>query len=243
MYWVYRLIKFTQPIRRSHSHSMKNKVVDKYRFPQSVVGIFAKQPQLGRVKTRLEPQLGAQGALDIHKQLIRYVYLNLEAAGHCPQELWVAHDACGQPLDELFVSLCDPTHIHLQSGSDLGKRMEFTARKVLARAQAVILIGADCPSVDSAYVEQALLSLSGGASVVLGPAQDGGYVLIGLTRIPEGLFAGVDWGSAQVMEQTRQNLRLKGEEWVELTPKWDVDRPEDLSRLGELSPAFPLNGV
>ena len=117
--------------------------------------------------------------------------------------------------------------------------MAHTAKHALERASHVILVGADCPSVDGDYVRQAIKQLQEGASVVLGPAEDGGYVLLGLSQIPDGLFIGVDWGSDKVLAQTRNNLLAAGVDWVELEPKWDVDRPEDLVRLGELSPAFP----
>ncbi|RLA31853.1 MAG: glycosyltransferase, partial [Gammaproteobacteria bacterium] len=69
---------------------------------------------------------------------------------------------------------------------------------------------------------------------VLGPAEDGGYVLIGVRRLSPVLFEGVDWGSDRVLRQTRARLTALGWRWHELRMLWDVDRPEDLMRLGEV---------
>jgi rSAM/selenodomain-associated transferase 1 len=219
---------------------MKNKDKKEYNFPESVIAVFAKQPMLGRVKTRLEGVTGREGALLLHKQLIRYVFLNIQAAGLCPIQLWVAHESLSNQHDEVFLTICNKKNIHYQDGADLGARMEWAARHALATADSVILVGADCPSVDGDYIQQALSALAGGVPVVIGPAEDGGYVLIGLSEIPPRLFNDIDWGTSQVLSQTRQRLQEAGSEWVELAPKWDVDRPEDLSRLETLEPHFPM---
>lgn len=219
---------------------MKNIEKSRYTFPDSVIAIFAKQPVLGRVKTRLEGVTGREGALMLHKQLIQYVFLNIQASMLCPLQVWVAHESLSNQHDEVFLTLCNKRDIYYQDGLDLGARMENAASHALAAADSVILVGADCPSVNGGYIQQALSALAGGASVVLGPAEDGGYVLIGLSAIPKGLFTGIDWGTDQVLSQTRQRLQDAGADWVELAPKWDVDRPEDLSRLKTLEPPFPL---
>jgi glycosyltransferase A (GT-A) superfamily protein (DUF2064 family) len=99
----------------------------------------------------------------------------------------------------------------------------------------VVVVGADCPSVDGNYGAQALARLAAGEQVVLGPADDGGYVLIGLRAPTPAVFDNIDWGQAGVMSQTRERLRAAGMDWYELEPKWDVDRPEDLARLALLS--------
>lgn len=219
---------------------MKNKDKNKFVCPNSVIAIFAKQPVLGRVKTRLEGVTGREGALTLHKQLIQYVFLNIQASMLCPVQFWVAHESSSNQHDEVFLTLCNERDIYYQDGVDLGAKMARAASHALATADSVILVGADCPSVDGDYIQQALRALAGGASVVIGPAEDGGYVLIGLSAIPSRLFTGIDWGTDQVLSQTRQRLQDAGADWVELAPKWDVDRPEDLSRLDTLEPRFPM---
>ncbi len=214
-----------------------------YRYPNARLALFAKAPMLGKVKTRMQAVLGRDGALALHKSLIHYVFHRLEGAKLCPITFWVATDGAldkDKALhDECFVSLCNKKNIVEQSEGDLGARMAFAANRALESADYVVLVGADCASVDAAYLESALQALEGGESIVIGPAEDGGYVLIGLRTVPECLFANMQWGVPSVLAATRQNLRTAGLSWVELAPRWDVDRPEDLERLKTLQPAFP----
>lgn len=217
-----------------------------FEFPDAVVAVFAKEPQLGLVKTRLQPLLGAQGALALHEELIRYVTGGLQQACVCPVELWVAGASPGKNKSnskphELFLSFCNIKDIYDQSGVDLGARMQHAAVQVLARAKYVVLVGADCPAVDAAYLRDALSVLQSGVPVVVGPADDGGYVLLGLRdTVPAFLFTDMPWGSDKVLDATRNSLRLHNARWVELEARWDVDRPEDLQRLTTLSPPFVI---
>ncbi|MDO8332342.1 MAG: TIGR04282 family arsenosugar biosynthesis glycosyltransferase [Fluviicoccus sp.] len=236
-----------------------------YEFSSSVLAVFAREPRLGEVKTRLQPLLGAERALALHEALIRYVFGNLQSARLCPAELWVAappFSSVNQHAHEVFLSLCNERDIHLQEGADLGARMRHAVEHAWSRATSVenvVLVGADCPSVGAEYLRQALTQLEGGESVVIGPADDGGYVLVGLRKGPrnaalcDALFGAVPsgagltaevpdelpWGTERVLEVTRDRLRSAGLTWAELEPRWDVDRPEDLPRLATLRPPFP----
>ncbi len=217
---------------------------EKMAFPQAVTAVFAKTPRRGAVKTRLQPLLGEEGALSLHKSLIQYVFRNLEAAALCPLEFWVAvgdGSLEGDSLhEEVFTTICNIKNIYRQAEGDLGARMADCARRVLQRADSVVLVGADCPAVDGAYLQQALQHLQDGADIVFGPAEDGGYVLLGLRQVPDCLFVDMPWGSEQLMQITRERLRAAGLDWVELEPRWDVDRPEDLSRWEALRPCGPV---
>ncbi len=198
-------------------------------FSQAVTAVFAKTPRRGAVKTRLQPLLGEDGALSLHKSLIQFVFRNLEAAALCPLEFWVAvgdGSAEGDSLhEEVFTSICNLKNIYRQSEGDLGARMADCARQVLQRASCVVLVGADCPAVDGDYLRQALQHLHEGADIVFGPAEDGGYVLLGLRKVPDCLFVDMPWGSAQLMQITRERMRAAGLEWVELAPRWEALRP------------------
>jgi rSAM/selenodomain-associated transferase 1 len=215
-------------------------------FTRGVVALFAKTPRRGAVKTRIQPLLGEDGALSLHKSLIQFVFNRLDGAGLCPVELWVAVGDGrleGDSLhEEVFTSICNIKNIKAQSEGDLGVRMATCARQVLQRADYVVLVGADCPSVDADYLRRALGHLEAGADIVIGPAEDGGYVLLGLRTVPGCLFEDVPWGTARVLETTRANLLAQGLEWVELEPRWDVDRPEDLPRWEALRRALPSAG-
>ncbi len=215
---------------------MKNKV---NKYSNMALALFAKVPESGKVKTRLQGVLGEAGALRLHKALIEYVYRNLGDTGLCPAHLWLAgSDAAVSQNRDWLHSLCGTNVCYRQRGEDLGERMALTAQALLTQAEAVIIVGADCASVDAAYLEQALEVLSSGENLVFGPAEDGGYVLIGMRSVPEALFRDIPWGTAAVMAKTRENLRAAGLAWKELPVRWDVDRPEDLQRLIALAPQF-----
>ena len=99
--------------------------------------------------------------------------------------------------------------------------------EALERFERVILVGSDCPGLDDAYLAQAVDSLQQ-ASVVLGPAEDGGYVLIGARQVSREMFAAIDWGSSQVYAQTLARLQDIGCDWLSLPAQVDIDRPEDI---------------
>ncbi len=213
------------------------------KFPRGTLALYAKEPVRGKVKTRMQGLLGVEGALSLHKALINYVFHNLASAQLCPIQVWVAaideNASLNKEHDDMFLSLCNKKDIYWQSGFDLGARMAFSARQALKHSDYVVLVGADCASVDAVYLEQALQVLESGEEIVIGPAEDGGYVLLGLRSVPDCLFENVPWGEAEVLAATRRNLLEAGLRWHELAPRWDVDRPEDLVRLQSLNPPFP----
>ena len=199
------------------------------RFPQSRILLFAREPVAGQVKTRLIPALGEAGAADLHVQLLRRQIRVLRDSELCPAELWVDRN----PEHPEFLSF--PGACYCQTGADLGEKMSNAACQVLSRAgcEQVVLIGSDCPGLDAAYLEQALAALERGCEVVLGPAGDGGYVLIGLRQAQPYLFEGVNWGSDQVLEQTLTRVKNAALSCGLLPERVDIDRPEDLNALPE----------
>ena len=193
--------------------------------------VFAKAPTPGRVKTRLIPVLGEIGAAELQRQLIERTLCTAAAAGLGTPELW-----CAPGPDDLFLAACAERHgmgRQAQGDGDLGMRMARALEPALAAGSPGLLIGCDCPALTSAYLREAAAALLVGANdAVLGPAEDGGYVLIGLARGPTAhLFRDVAWGSETVMQETRARLARDNWRWRELPPLWDVDRPEDLRRL------------
>lgn len=201
------------------------------KFPNARIVQFAKRPQAGHVKTRLIPAIGAQGAYDLHQKLLQHTWQTLASAHIAPMELWVDSAEFSPFFDTL-----DPlaSRIEIQQGAHLGERMANTVEQVLKRSDAVLIVGSDCPLLDGDYVDRALQSLYGGAEVVLGPASDGGYVLIGMRNPLPQVFDDIDWGSDQVLSQTRAHLSALNCHWQELTQLWDVDRPDDLAQLNNL---------
>ena len=191
----------------------------------------------GQVKTRLIPALGAEGAARLHRQLMEDIVGRLCASGAARVELWVTPDT-GHPC---FVELAErwPLDLFVQEGQDLGARMAYAARSALTRAEAVILIGTDCPDLSPEFLKAAIAGL-GHQDAVLGPALDGGYVLLGLRSVESSLFERMPWGSDRVAYVTEQRLDALGWQWSRLAPLRDVDRPEDLAYLpARISPIRP----
>jgi len=120
-----------------------------------------------------------------------------------------------------------------QRGADLGARMAHLAAELLADGhRAALLIGSDLPTLPAAHLTEASRALApGAADLVLGPAEDGGYYLIGLARPAPALFEGIAWSTAGVLEATRARARGLGLREHLLPPWYDVDTPADLDRL------------
>ena len=191
--------------------------------------VFAKAPVPGEVKTRLAPALGAAGAAALHARLVARTLETAGAAATGPVTLCCAPDASHPVLVEL--ARMHGAALAAQGPGDLGDRMHAAFRRSLAGAPAAIVIGCDCPALAPAHLREAAAALAGGDDAVLAPAEDGGYVLLGLRRAEQSLFDGIGWGGPTVLEATRARLAALGLRWRELETLWDVDRPEDVARL------------
>lgn len=197
------------------------------------IAIMARAPQPGAAKTRLIPALGAVGAARLQRRFTLQALGEARRAAAGGVTLWAAPNC----EHRFFRALrrCGDVELRSQSGGDLGERMVAVFR---AYPGPVVLIGTDCPALlasDLAAAARALLDDGNGRNdAVFVPAEDGGYVLVGLRAPQPGLFEGIDWGSERVMTQTRQRLSELDLRWVELPTLWDVDRPGDLARLATL---------
>jgi len=195
--------------------------------PDNVLIVFARAPVPGRVKTRLAPLLGAEGAARLHAQLVEKTLRIALAAGFARVELY-----CASGIDHVFFKNMQKrfgVHLRSQGRGNLGDRMY----RAMRGHPGAVLIGSDCPSLRAADLRAAAKALRAGADAVLSPAEDGGYALIGLRRASRMVFDGVDWGSARVLAQTRARLQRLRWRWQELRTVWDVDRPEDVARLNK----------
>jgi rSAM/selenodomain-associated transferase 2/rSAM/selenodomain-associated transferase 1 len=201
--------------------------------PRTEVAVLARAPQAGQAKTRLIPALGPVGAARAQRRFILATLATAHAAAVGPIRLWCAPDA----LHRFFRALQRLRGVSgvPQPAGDLGGRMQHAfARHFAAQPQLpMLLVGTDCPVLAPAHLRQAARALQT-HDVVLIPAQDGGYVLIGMRRHVTGLFDGIDWSTPQVLAQTRERLRAGGATWTELPALWDVDEPADWQRLLQL---------
>lgn len=197
--------------------------------------VFARAPVAGRTKTRLIPALGAEGAADLHRALTRHALGQAAAAAPERLQLWGTGEDPGGELAAWAREF--GAELHAQPEGDLGARMQAALASALAHTDAALVIGSDCPWLDAATLRQAGAALAG-HDAVLGPADDGGYVLLGLRRVDPALFNGIPWGTERVLALTRERLASRGWHWQELVSRGDVDRPEDLTRLRALGPPW-----
>ncbi len=193
---------------------------------------FIRYPQPGCTKTRLISALGAEGAAQLQKAMAEYLLGNLRHSrwqmrvyftGALPTQMqaWLGND---------FVYCA-------QADGDLGMRLwQAFEQEFSTGTQRIVVVGADCPSLNEQHICQAFHQLAS-KDVVLGPAQDGGYYLIGLRQGScrhQALFQGIDWSTSRVFQQTQAKARQLNLSLAELETLSDVDRPQDLAVWHEI---------
>ena len=190
--------------------------------------IFARAPEVGQVKTRLAAAVGPEAALAAHRTLVERCLDSLRDVAGVKAQLWIAgpvdHPECADWSSRWGLPLIE------QHGDDLGARMGHAVEQSLQSAPFAIVIGTDCPTLDADYVVEAVTALAD-HDMVLGPAEDGGYGLIGLRRRAPLLFSDMVWGTPQVASETLARAKAIGLSVRVLDPIWDVDRAEDWRRF------------
>ena len=181
--------------------------------------VFARAPWPGQVKTRLIPHIGAERAAAIYRDLLTGTLQTALHAGFAETQLWLAGDR--HPYFDHITNRA-ALKIYQQQGADLGDRMHHAFARALKRYRAAILIGSDCPALTAGDLKQARHALQKN-DIVLGPARDGGYYLIGLCKNSRTLFKGIAWGEVSVLSETRARIKALGWQLSLLTERWDVD--------------------
>ena len=191
--------------------------------------VFTRTPVAGGVKTRLSAALGDEQAVAVHTGLLRRTLEQARRTRIGDIELWCTPDT-GHPV---LADLGDRFALALQTqaGADLGERMYAAMEQALKSCSHALLIGSDCIDLDAADIDLALEKLAAGYDVVLGPACDGGYYLIGLGRLHRPLFTDIAWGTETVLQVTRERAARLDLKLYELPVRRDLDRPEDLRYL------------
>lgn len=190
--------------------------------------IFAKAPVPGNAKTRLIPALGAEGAAQLAAQMLAATLAEVKGAAPAKFELCVTPNAA----DAAWTGhLPRNVAISEQGPGDLGARMAAAAERVLRGGERVILIGTDCPGLDSARLRATAAALES-HDAVMHPAQDGGYVLLGLSRFDPSLFNGIEWSSDTVGALTRARIESLGWRLLIGETLRDIDEPADLETTG-----------
>jgi rSAM/selenodomain-associated transferase 1 len=191
--------------------------------------IFTRYPEPGKVKTRLIPAIGARRAADLQRRMTERT---LATASRLDPDARVAvevHHDGGDRERMTRVFGAGWTYLPQQYGADLGQRLQAAFHRCFEDgADKVVVVGTDCPGLSVPLIQRAFEGLDR-APVVLGPARDGGYYLIGLTRPQPRLFEEIPWGTPQVFTETANRARELSLSPALLTPLDDVDRPEDLA--------------
>lgn len=194
-----------------------------------LLAVFARAPELGRVKTRLSPPLTADEALELHRALVEDTLEKLDAIerpGLSRVLLLTRPLLHGNDLD-----IPRSWTVGIQSGGDLGERLASVFYNSFRRgARKVLILGSDSPTLPREVIQDAFDGLER-ADVVVGPATDGGYYLIGAKLFLPELFRGISWGSAEVLQQTKRALQVLGTRFELLVPWYDIDRAQDLEKL------------
>ena len=201
------------------------------KIKQNKLLVFTKEPILGEVKTRLQPTYSTEQSLKLHKKLVIDTLTSVCNASVMDVEL-----CCTPHRNSLFFLKCEndfSVMLSDQQGSDLGERMAFAMSVALQIYEKVIIVGTDCPDINQEYINDAILALDD-VDAVIGPASDGGYVLLGLRKFSPDLFNNIDWSSDKVLSQTQKVLNDLSWSYKELGIMHDLDRPEDLNRYKDL---------
>jgi uncharacterized protein len=184
--------------------------------------IFAKNPILGQVKTRLAATVGNKKALEVYQQLLAHTN-KISASINAKKSVYYSEFI--EQEDQWKSSIYDKK---LQEGDDLGVRMKNAFQQHPKRK--AVLIGTDCPGLSATIIDQAFEALSF-VDVVIGPAEDGGYYLIGMNQLEESLFQDVTWSSSEVLNETVNKINKKKLSFLLLKTLSDVDTEKDLNQL------------
>jgi len=188
-------------------------------MPMPRLVLFTRYPEAGKAKTRLIPALGDAGAAAVHKQLAERTVSVMRESG-LPIE--IRFTGAPQAKFEKWLG-ADLAYVE-QGDGDLGDRLRDESKDT-----PVIFVGADCPDLQPSLLQQAAAALKGN-DVVIGPAEDGGYWLIGLAAPHDWLFSDMEWGTDAVLPETLKRLDARGITPALLETLADCDRPEDLGR-------------
>jgi rSAM/selenodomain-associated transferase 1 len=197
------------------------------RLPDERLIIFTRYPEPGRTKTRLIPALGPEGAAEFHRRLTgQTLETGRQIESKRRIQLEIYYD--GGDESQMQAWLGGQLTFRPQGSGDLGEKLHRAFHETFQTgARRVVIIGTDSPDLTAEILEEAFDAVLS-CDLVIGPANDGGYYLIGLGRMIPELFAGIEWGGEKVFAQTVSKAREVGARFELLVQLSDVDRPEDL---------------
>lgn len=201
-----------------------------------VLLVFTREPIPGQTKTRLIPDLGAEGAAKLHTKLLYKTLYEASTSKFSAIQIWCSPDI-NHPIIKSYSEVFNIT-LHHQVGEDLGIRMFNAIDAALERFSFAVVVGSDCPMISTKIFDEAHDYLSNSFDAVLGPSEDGGYYLIGLNQSEYEIFRDINWGTESVADITRSSVKNLGWTCHETEQLWDVDTIQDVQRLKVLCPDF-----
>ncbi len=195
------------------------------KYPDARLLVLSKAPDAGQVKTRLIPLLGETGAAELYEDLLGSTLEMAVTSDLCPVDLW-----CSPTMTHPFFQQCRQQYgveLNQQTEGDIGCRMSHALESAGLSSRLLVLIGADCPALSADDLEEAFDVLDRGTEVVLGPAEDGGYYLIGMRGLYPFIFDEIPWSTPTVLDLTKTRLKSQQLEWQCLAPHRDLDTPDD----------------
>jgi len=195
--------------------------------------VFTKNPEPGKTKTRLIPAIGVNGAYKVHIQLLKHT-LNITSKIK-DIDFQLHHTSVHN--NQWLTSLAKENNLStkIQNGNNLGERMYRATQLCLKKYSHCLIIGTDCPELTEQYLVEANQQLTSGYDAVIGPAYDGGYVLIGLNNTRKEIFSDINWGKSTVFTSTITIFNKLNLKYKILSTLHDVDTKEDLQYLKFLS--------
>lgn len=188
--------------------------------------IFTRNPELGKVKTRLAQGVGEKAALAIYERLLDHTY-QVTKKSPAVKLVWYSDQ-----ISESDLWQGNAFQKFQQKGDDLGERMLFAFQTAFELGfEKVIIIGSDLFDLEIQHINNAF-SILNGKEAVIGPAADGGYYLLGLKKIIPEIFSNKDWGTDTVLADTLKNLRST--HYEKLPVQNDIDFKEDILKYPEL---------
>jgi rSAM/selenodomain-associated transferase 1 len=182
--------------------------------------LFARRPELGKVKTRLAAGIGEERALEFYKKLLAHTRDIARATETADAKVFLT-DASN---DEFWTAF----DVFQQPPGDLGQRMQSAFETVFEQGyEKAVIISSDCPDLTAAEIEKAFYLLST-VDVVMGPATDGGYYLLGMNTVQKSLFSEIHWSTGVVAAETMAIAEKAGLQLQQLSAHSDIDTMEDL---------------
>lgn len=192
----------------------------------TILLLLTRSPELGKVKTRLIPDLGEEGATNAHRELLSHTLNTINQCEFLDKQLWLKgkQDVFKACFQQSFM-------LYEQTSNDLGKNMFEAARQALLEYRQVIIIGSDCPGLSVNDIQRAVAELKNGSDLVIGPAEDGGYYLIGFNKLHDELFSDIEWGTDKVFHSTLKRSKELSLVVSTLSTHYDVDTVKDYARF------------